>query len=48
MEQTLRSPQAWIEEIRALRRQGREREALEAIERFRRAYPDFVLPEDLR
>jgi len=42
------SPEAWIEEIRTLRRQGREREAAERLDEFRRAYPGYALPEDLR
>lgn len=44
----LRSPEAWIEEIRQLKKQGREKEAQEALEAFRRAYPDYTLPEDVR
>lgn len=44
----LRSPEAWIGEIRQLRKQGRDKEAQDALEAFRRAYPDYSLPEDLR
>ena len=43
-----RSPQAWLEEIRELRRAGRDVEWREALERFRARYPDHPLPEDLR
>ena len=43
-----RSPEAWLEEIRQLRRSGREAEWREALERFRVRYPDYPLPEDLR
>ena len=43
-----RSPEAWIEEIRQLKKQGREKDAQDALEAFRRAYPDHGLPEDLR
>lgn len=40
--------QAWIDEIRELRRQGRDEEAARRLAEFRRAYPEYVLPEDLR
>ncbi len=40
--------QAWIEEIRELRRQGREDEATRRLAEFRKAYPGYALPEDLR
>lgn len=43
-----RAPEPWIEEIRQLRRQGKEKEAAEALAAFRNAYPDFRLPDDLR
>jgi hypothetical protein len=46
--QASRSPEAWLAEIRRLRADGREAEAHEQLERFRKAYPDFVLPADLR
>ena len=38
----------WLEEIRALRRQGREEEAARWMAEFRAAYPDYTLPEDLK
>ena len=38
----------WLEEIRALRRQGREEEAARRLAEFRAAYPDYPLPEDLK
>ncbi|MDQ5877824.1 MAG: hypothetical protein QG638_556, partial [Pseudomonadota bacterium] len=38
----------WLEEIRALRRQGREDEAARRLAEFRLAYPDYPLPEDLK
>lgn len=47
-DRALRAPEDWLEDIRALKRQGREREAQEALARFRRAYPDYALPGDLR
>lgn len=40
--------QAWIDEIRELRRQGRDEEAARRLAEFRRAYPEYALPEDLR
>ncbi|RLJ64839.1 hypothetical protein [Sulfurisoma sediminicola] len=43
-----RSPEAWLEEIRRLRREGRAAEAQAQLEEFRRAHPDFVLPDDLK
>lgn len=43
-----RTPEPWLEEIRQLKAQGREREAAEALAEFRQAYPDYRLPEDLR
>lgn len=43
-----RSPEAWLEEIRELRRAGREAEWREALARFRARYPDVPLPADLR
>ena len=42
------TPEQWLEEIRLLRKQGREREAAEALAEFRKAYPGYALPEDLR
>ncbi len=41
-------PEAWIEEIRSLRRQGHPAEAERRLREFRAAYPDYQLPEDLR
>jgi hypothetical protein len=43
-----RSPEAWLEEIRRLRREGRAAEAQVQLDEFRRAHPDYVLPEDLK
>lgn len=47
-EKSAQTPAAWLEEIRELKRQGREREAQEALVQFRRAYPAYALPQDLR
>lgn len=43
-----RPPALWLEEIRTLLRHGRTHEAAEGLAAFRRAYPDYVLPLDLR
>lgn len=44
---TAGSPMEWIEEIRKLVRDGRMDDARAALARFRAAYPDYPLPEDL-
>jgi len=38
---------AWLERIRALRRQGKLQEAERSLHEFRLRHPDHVLPEDL-
>lgn len=38
-----RSPRAWLADIEALRRAGRNREADEELRRFRSAYPGYYL-----
>lgn len=43
-----RAPEQWLEEIRRLKLEGKEKEAAEALAEFRKAYPDYRLPEDLR
>lgn len=43
-----RAPERWLEDIRRLRREGRADEARTQLAEFVRAYPDYVLPEDLR
>jgi hypothetical protein len=42
-----RTPEAWVEQIRNLRQQGREAEAASELAELRRAFPDFPLPADL-
>jgi Meckel syndrome type 1 protein len=44
----IQSPEAWLAEIRRLRAEGRLSEADVALASFRREYPDYPLPEDLR
>jgi hypothetical protein len=43
-----RSPQAWIEDIRKLLKAGMSEEAGAQLAEFKKRYPDYVLPEDLR
>ena len=43
-----RSPGQWLEDIRQLKQQGKEKEAAESLADFRKAYPDYRLPGDLR
>jgi hypothetical protein len=43
-----RTPEAWLEEIRELRRHGRDRDADKEWERFRKLHPDYVIAEDDR
>ena len=43
-----RTPEAWLKEIAELRRDGKDKEALEELEKFRKRFPDYVLPPELR
>jgi hypothetical protein len=43
-----RSPQTWIEDIRKLMAAGKSEEAGSELAEFRKRYPDYTLPEDLR
>jgi hypothetical protein len=43
-----RPPQAWIEDIRKLKAEGKAEEASRELAEFRTRYADYVLPEDLR
>ena len=42
-----RTPEAWLEDIRRLKAQGRDAEAAAELAEFRKRYPDYVLPADL-
>lgn len=42
------TPEAWLERIAELRKQGRTREAEESLAEFRKRYPDYKIPERLR
>jgi hypothetical protein len=39
-----RNPAAWLEDIAALRRVGRDSEADSEMRRFLSAYPDYLIP----
>ena len=41
-------PEHWLANIRVLLRENRRDEALRSLEKFRKTYPDYQLPEDLR
>lgn len=41
-----RTPERWLEEIRALRNAGKSEEAERQLREFRRAHPDYPLPEE--
>ncbi|MBL8415456.1 MAG: hypothetical protein JNM42_13545 [Propionivibrio sp.] len=43
-----RTPELWLEEIRALRSAGKSEEAERQLAEFRRAHPDYRLPEEFR
>lgn len=42
-----RSPEAWLDEISRLKREGREKEAAEQLAEFRNVYPAYAVPESL-
>jgi len=42
------SPREWLERIARLRRDGRIKEADDSLADFRRRYPDYEIPKDLR
>jgi hypothetical protein len=43
-----RSPQTWLEDIRKLVAEGKLQQADREIADFKKRYPDFALPSDLR
>jgi hypothetical protein len=43
-----RTPQTWLDDIRKLKAQGRTEEAGRELAEFRKRYPDYGLPDDLR
>jgi hypothetical protein len=42
-----RSPDSWLDDIRRLKREGHDKEAIEQLAAFRRTYPSFIVPSDL-
>ena len=44
---TRRSPEAWLDDIGRLKREGREKEAAEQLAEFRKAYPAYAVPESV-
>ena len=47
LQATKPAPESWLNDIRRLKREGREKEAAEQLAEFRRAYPDVVVPADV-
>ena len=43
-----RTPEKWLEDIRKLRTEGKATEVERELAEFRKRYPDYILPEDLR
>ena len=43
-----RAPEKWLEDIRKLKTEGKATEAERELAEFRKRYPDYRLPEDLR
>ncbi len=43
-----RTPEAWLDHIRELRKAGRLAEAAAVLDQFKKAHPDYALPADLR
>jgi hypothetical protein len=43
-----RAPEKWLEDIRRLKTEGKAAEAERELAEFRKRYPDYRLPEDLR
>jgi Meckel syndrome type 1 protein len=41
-------PEHWLANIRQMLREHRRDEALRSLDRFRKQYPDYRLPDDLR
>jgi len=46
--QNAETPEDWLQRIRELQAQGREAEARRELQAWREAYPETVIPEDLR
>jgi len=44
----VKQPEAWLDEIRTLQQQGKQSQARKKLREFRRQYPDYTLPDDLK
>ncbi len=44
----VKAPQEWLKQITTLKAQGKTKEAEEELAKFRKRYPDYVLPLELR
>jgi hypothetical protein len=42
------APEAWVQRILTLRKEGKRKEAEEELAKFKRRYPDYSLPEELK
>ena len=42
------APEDWLSHIQQLLRQGRRQQAIESLQLFRRAHPDWQLSDELR
>lgn len=47
-ERNLRSPEQWLADIRKLKQDGKLAEAEASLAEFKKSYPQFPLPEDLK
>jgi hypothetical protein len=47
-ERALRSPEQWLADVRRLRQEGKLAEAGDSLAEFRKRYPQYSLPEDLK
>ena len=43
-----RTPEKWLADIRKLKTDGKATEAERELAEFKKRYPDYILPEDLR
>jgi hypothetical protein len=43
-----RTPEKWLDDIRKLKTEGKATEAERELGEFKKRYPDYILPEDLR
>ncbi len=43
-----RTPEKWLADIRKLKTEGKAIEAERELAEFKKRYPDYILPEDLR